>query len=131
MTFDLSFSFGYCVSMNRVYLSGRLTIEPKIKGGKMSFCTVVLACKRERKSRNGEYIVDFVPITTINEVATNFCLYCHKGDLIECEGTIVSTNSSHYVKVTNFNILYRSGTQLGELDTPDSISDNDSEDELN
>ena len=117
--------------MNRVYLSGRLTIEPKMNGGKVPYCTVVLAVKRERKSRNGEYLVDFVPITTINDVANHFCLYCHKGDLIECEGTIVSTNSSHYVKVTTYKLLCRSGTQLAEVETPDSIGDVADEDALN
>lgn len=116
--------------MNRVLLTGRLTAEPKMTFGKYPYCKICIAVQRDIRSLDGTYKVDFIIITLLGEIAKHFVAFCHKGDLIECEGSIVSNNTSHYVKVASYKSLYHSSTALGELDTPDSVINND-EDELN
>lgn len=76
--------------LNQLVLVGRLVSDPKIKeleeGEKAS--NITLAVPRSFKNADGEYETDFIQFTLWNNIATNTCEYCKKGDIIGVKGRV-------------------------------------------
>lgn len=75
--------------LNQVVLIGRLVSDPKINETENKrITTTTLAVTRSYKNMNGEYDTDFIPCILWNAIATNFCEYCRKGDLVAIKGRV-------------------------------------------
>ena len=76
--------------LNQVVLVGRLVSDPEIKeleeGAKAS--NITLAVPRSFKNADGEYETDFIQFTLWDNIATNTCEYCKKGDIIGVKGRV-------------------------------------------
>ena len=70
--------------MNTVLLVGRITHDVEIKhvGDGYSICNISLAVRRGFKNSDGEYEVDFIPVTLWEGVANTCKEICKKGSLI-------------------------------------------------
>lgn len=76
--------------LNQIVLVGRLSNEPEIQeteSGK-SMANLVLAVSRSFKNSEGEYETDFIKCKLWNNIATNTCEYCKKGDLVGIKGRL-------------------------------------------
>ena len=80
--------------LNQIILVGRLArdIELEKVGEDKKVCKLTLAVPRSFKNAEGVYETDFIPITLFDNVATNTCEYCHKGDIIGIKGRVQSKN---------------------------------------
>ena len=79
--------------MNNLFLVGRLTnVEEVEKEGK-KYTIITIANQRSYKNMNGEYEVDFIPITLYSYLASSTIEYCRKGDLIGIKGRVQGKNN--------------------------------------
>lgn len=75
--------------MNNVNLVGRLTKDPELKFvGDLQTPVVDITIAVDRKNKNQENNVDFIPIQIWNKQAENCEKYLHKGDLVGITGEI-------------------------------------------
>lgn len=78
--------------LNQIILVGRLVNNPAVQelesGKKVTI--IKLAVTRSWKNSEGEYDVDFIPITLWSTVAESTSEYCKKGDVIGIKGRIQS-----------------------------------------
>ena len=76
--------------MNIVLLIGRITHDVEIKqvGEGYTVCKISLAVRREFKNSDGEYEVDFVPVTLWEGAAYTCQELCKKGSLISLRARI-------------------------------------------
>ena len=78
--------------LNQVVLVGRLTRDIKINktdSGK-KIASLSLAIPRSFKNMDGIYDTDYVDCILWDNVASNTCEYCHKGDIVGIKGRIQS-----------------------------------------
>ena len=76
--------------LNQVVMVGRLVADPEVReseNGK-KYTNATLAVQRPYKNAEGVYETDFVDCTLYDEIATNTCEYCHKGDVVGVKGRI-------------------------------------------
>ena len=96
--------------LNTIELIGRLVADPEVKvlddGQKVS--NITLAVHRPFKNQDGEYGVDFIPVSFWYGTAILTEQYCFKGDLIFMRGRIVDK-----VQTIN-NINYHFAEIIGE-----------------
>ena len=98
--------------VNTVELIGRLVADPVVKtledGIKVS--SIRLAVTRPFKNGNGEFDVDFIPITFWYGAAQLAEQYCGKGDLIFVRGRVV--NKVQVINETNYHFTEIIGDRL-------------------
>ena len=78
--------------INSFVCTGRLVADPEVKetdNGK-KYSNITLAVPRTYKNAEGEYETDFLDYTLWNDIASNTCEYCKKGDLIGLKGRLAS-----------------------------------------
>lgn len=79
--------------LNQTVLVGRLVEKPTItkeEGKEITYIT--LAVPRSYKNADGVYDTDFIDAVLYNQVATNTCEYCNKGDLVGIKGRLQTDN---------------------------------------
>lgn len=76
--------------MNTVLLIGRITHDVEIKqvGDGYNIANITLAVRREFKNSDGEYDVDFVPVSLWEGAAYTCKELCRKGSLISLRARI-------------------------------------------
>ena len=76
---------------NNVVLIGRLTEKPTLRtvDENIKVCNVTLAVTRPFKNQEGQYDVDFIPVSFWYGAALNTHQYCDKGDPICVRGRLV------------------------------------------
>lgn len=77
---------------NYTFLTGRLTkdVEVKTSADGKPVTTIVLAVSRPFKNSEGEYDVDFIPITLWDVIAETTAQYCKKGHMVNVKGRLVT-----------------------------------------
>ena len=76
--------------MNNVMLVGRLVSDPeakKLESGK-EVTNITLAVNRSFKNVDGIYETDFIDCVLWEGLSSNFCEYCHKGDVVGIRGRL-------------------------------------------
>ncbi len=94
--------------MNHVDLIGNVVTDPEIRqldSGTM-LAKFRLAVRRDQKDQNGEYLSDFIQITTFRSVEA-IQKYLHKGDKCAVEGRIQSGSyvNSDGVKIYTTEVI--------------------------
>lgn len=105
--------------MNTVLLIGRLTHDVEIKqvGDGYNISNIQLAVRREFKNSDGEYDVDFIPVT-LWEGAANTCKeLCKKGTMISLRARI-QMNKRETAEGKIFNQVEIIGEKLCLLSSP-------------
>lgn len=93
--------------LNQVVLVGRLAQELKLeeREDNKKYTKIVLAVPRSFKNSDGEYETDFIDVKLFNDIASNTCEYCKKGDIVGIKGRL---QTSSYEK--------EDGTKIHKLD---------------
>ena len=76
--------------MNKICLTGRITIEPELKqtANGINFVNFQLAVKREYKNKSGEYETDFFNCTAWKNSGDYIAKYVKKGNLLAIVGRL-------------------------------------------
>lgn len=67
--------------LNQIVMVGRLVDEPTKEG-------LTIAIPRSYKNSEGVYETDFIKVRMFENIATNVCEYCRKGDIIGVKGRL-------------------------------------------
>lgn len=105
--------------MNTVLLIGRITHDVEVKqvGEGYNVCSITLAVRREFKNQDGEYDVDFIPVSLWEGAAYTCQEICRKGSLISLKARIqISKRETADKKV--FNQVDIIGEKLTLLSNP-------------
>lgn len=90
--------------LNQVVLVGRLTrdivINKSDNGRKVA--TISLAIPRSFKNVEGNYDTDFISCTVFDQIASNTCEYCSKGDIVGVKGRLQSRVEEKEDKTKNY-----------------------------
>ncbi len=82
--------------LNQVVLIGRIVRDLElVKKDTSKYCRLLLAVPRSFKNAEGVYESDFIDCLLWNNMASNTCEYCKKGDLVGLRGRL---QSSRYEK---------------------------------
>ena len=76
--------------MNNLVLVGRLVKRPVLEeteNGRKT-ATIVLASSRRFKNADGEYEIDFIPVSLVGQLAETTVEYCRQGDVIGVKGRL-------------------------------------------
>lgn len=75
--------------VNKFDFIGNLTKDCEIvtRGEGFNVAVASIAVRRDYKNKQGEYDTDFFKIEYYDKKAEFLSQYCHKGDLIYCEGS--------------------------------------------
>ncbi len=75
---------------NYIFLVGRLVrdVEVHKTSSEKSVSTITLAVNKPFKNTNGNYDVDFVPITLWDQICDITNEYCKKGDMVAIKGRV-------------------------------------------
>ena len=76
--------------MNNLVLVGRLVKRPVLEeteNGRKT-ATIVLASSRSFKNDDGEYEIDFIPVSLVGQLAESTVEYCKQGDVIGVKGRL-------------------------------------------
>ena len=95
--------------MNYIFLVGRATENPPIyatNNGAGNLARLSVAVQNKTKNEDGKYGVDFIQVTTFNNIAVNCNKYVQKGDLVSVVGHI--STSKYYNEHTGKN-EYKTG----------------------
>ena len=100
--------------LNSIELIGRLVADPEVRvlddGQKVS--NVTLAVNRPFKNQDGEYTVDFIPVSFWYGTAIITEQYCFKGDLIFVRGRLVNKIQTindinyHFTEVIGDRVIF-------------------------
>ena len=72
---------------NQVQIIGHIARNLELKKiDKTSVINVTLACTRNFKNKEGNYDTDFISCTVFDQIASNTCEYCSKGDIVGVKG---------------------------------------------
>ena len=74
--------------LNMLTLVGRLANQPILEENDGKVCKITLAVPRNYKNEEGVYETDFIDCVLENNIATNTCEYCKKGDLVGIKGKL-------------------------------------------
>lgn len=78
------------MSMNKIFLSGRLTADPELRDAKgANVCSFNLACDTRQNDGNGEKITNFYRCSAWRGLGETCSKYLHKGDQLEVVGDLV------------------------------------------
>ena len=98
--------------LNSVELIGRLVADPEVntieEGVKVS--RITLAVHRPFKNTEGEYGVDYIPVSFWYGAANLTEQYCSKGDLIFVKGRLIMKN--HEINEKNYKFLELIGERV-------------------
>lgn len=77
--------------MNLFILGGRLTKTPELKlQNGITKTSFTIACRRNYKSKDGEYGTDFICVQAYKQRAEYITKYLKQGDFVEVQGLIQS-----------------------------------------
>ena len=77
------------MSMNKVFLSGRLTADPELRDAKgTQVCSFTLACDTRHKDGNNEKITNFYRCSAWRGLGETCAKYLKKGDPLEVTGDL-------------------------------------------
>lgn len=119
---------------NNVILIGRLTEKPVLKtiDDTYKVCNVSLAVMRPFKNQEGQYDVDFIPISLWYSAAVNTYQYCDKGDIICVKGRLVQKvqeingTNYHFIEMVGERVIF-----LGTKNKPEEIIEEKCLDSIN
>lgn len=108
--------------MNTVLLIGRITHDVEIKqvGEGYNVANISMAVRREFKNADGEYEVDFIPITLWEGAAYTCQELCRKGSLISLRARI-QMNKRETAEGKTFNQVELIGEKICLLSSPKII----------
>lgn len=107
--------------LNNVMLAGRLTKDPELKqteNGK-KYTKITLAVQRPYKNSEGKYDTDFIDCYLWENVASNTCEYCHKGDIVGVRGrleTNIDKEEKMHLNIISERITFLSSRSSKEHD---------------
>ena len=107
---------------NNVIIIGRLTEKPSLKtiDETIKVCNVTLAVGRPFKHQEGQYDVDFIPVSLWYSAAINTAQYCEKGDAICVKGRLVQKVQEinginyHFIEMVGERVVFLSSKNKAE-----------------
>lgn len=99
---------------NNVILIGRLTKDPELRTIEegVKVCNITLAINRPFKNSEGEYDVDFIPVSLWYAAAQNTYQYCEKGDAVCIKGRLVekvqqiNNINYHFLEIVGERVIF-------------------------